>query len=217
MVRCLFLFCLLDDLVLGFCYSNLTREANGFELALTYHRCVTSEPTNQVCQSPQVLSLQDIYNGFQAGDAFCLPSVFLEQSRTAPEQHQKVKITRIRKMNQKDVSVLTELNNITNSKKLKLMRNIFIPGSPFKLLENVRHLKYNYWVEVCTQICSFPNKNAACCLCCFLYSDKSSSRKLGAYPTSQATFSPGIIYLLEDLQTQMPLAKKFKRNYDYVF
>ena len=49
MVRCLFLFCLLDDLVLGFCYSNLTREANGFELALTYHRCVTSEPTNQVC------------------------------------------------------------------------------------------------------------------------------------------------------------------------
>ena len=28
-----FFVCLLDDLILGFCYSNLTREAGGFELA----------------------------------------------------------------------------------------------------------------------------------------------------------------------------------------
>ena len=49
-----------------------------------------------------------------------------------------------------DDSVLTKQNNVTNAEKLKLMRNIFIPGSPFKLLENVRHLKYNCWVEVCT-------------------------------------------------------------------
>ena len=27
--------CLLDDLILGFCYSNLTQEADGFELAST--------------------------------------------------------------------------------------------------------------------------------------------------------------------------------------
>ena len=41
--------CLLDDLILGFCYTDLTREANAFELALTYYPCITSEPTNQVC------------------------------------------------------------------------------------------------------------------------------------------------------------------------
>ena len=35
--------CLLNDLILGFCYSNLTWEA-----CINYHPCITSEPTNQV-------------------------------------------------------------------------------------------------------------------------------------------------------------------------
>ena len=34
MMQCLFI-CLLDDLMLGFCSSNSTREAGGFELAST--------------------------------------------------------------------------------------------------------------------------------------------------------------------------------------
>ena len=39
-----------------------------------------------------------------------------------------------------DDSVLTKQSNVTNAEKLKLMRNIFIPGSPFQLSENVWHL-----------------------------------------------------------------------------
>lgn len=61
---------------------------------------------------------------------------------------------------------------------------------------------------------TFLPKNAACYLYCFLYSEKNSSRKVGAYPTPQATFSPRIIYLVEDLLIQMPLTKKSKQNYD---
>ena len=42
--------CLLDDLILDFCYSNLIRETGGCELASSdYHSCITSEPTNLVC------------------------------------------------------------------------------------------------------------------------------------------------------------------------
>ena len=33
MMQCLFV-CLLDELILGFCYSDLTLEIGGFELAL---------------------------------------------------------------------------------------------------------------------------------------------------------------------------------------
>ena len=36
-----------------------------------------------------------------------------------------------------DDIVLTKLNSLTNAERLKLMRNTFIPGSPFKLSENV--------------------------------------------------------------------------------
>ena len=46
-----------------------------------------------------------------------------------------------------DDSVLTKQNNVTNAEKLKLMRNIFIPGSPFQLSVNVKHLKCN-WFKV---------------------------------------------------------------------
>ena len=34
MMQCLFL-CLLDELILGFCYSNLTRETGGFKIEWT--------------------------------------------------------------------------------------------------------------------------------------------------------------------------------------
>ena len=44
MMWCYFFFlCLLDDLILDFCYSNLGRESGD------YHYCITSEPTNKVC------------------------------------------------------------------------------------------------------------------------------------------------------------------------
>ena len=41
--------CLLDELILGFCYSDLALETGRFELALSINPCITSEPTNQVC------------------------------------------------------------------------------------------------------------------------------------------------------------------------
>ena len=37
--------CLVDELILGFCYCDLTLETGGFQLASTYS--ITSEPTNQ--------------------------------------------------------------------------------------------------------------------------------------------------------------------------
>ena len=41
--------CLLDDLILGFCYSNLDMGNRWTRARIDYHPCVTSEPTNQVC------------------------------------------------------------------------------------------------------------------------------------------------------------------------
>ena len=43
------LVCLLDDLILGFCYSNLDTGNRWARTRIDYHPCITSEPTNQVC------------------------------------------------------------------------------------------------------------------------------------------------------------------------
>ena len=43
------LVCLLDDLILGFCYSNLDAGNRWTRTRINYHPCFTSEPTNQVC------------------------------------------------------------------------------------------------------------------------------------------------------------------------
>ena len=40
--------CLLDELILVFCYSDLTLETGGFALASTITLVLQSEPTNQV-------------------------------------------------------------------------------------------------------------------------------------------------------------------------
>ena len=40
--------CLLDDLILGFCYSNLDMGNLWTRARIDYHPCITSEPTNQV-------------------------------------------------------------------------------------------------------------------------------------------------------------------------
>ena len=45
---------LLDDLILGFCYSNLDKGNRWTQAHIDYHPCITSEPTNQVWWSPQV-------------------------------------------------------------------------------------------------------------------------------------------------------------------
>ena len=39
----------LDDLILGFCYSNLDTGNRWTRTCIDYHCCITSEPTNQVC------------------------------------------------------------------------------------------------------------------------------------------------------------------------
>ena len=41
--------CLLDEWILDFCYSNLTWETGGFELASNITLVITSKPTKQVC------------------------------------------------------------------------------------------------------------------------------------------------------------------------
>ena len=41
--------CLVDELILGFHYSNLTLKTGGFELPSTITLVFTSKPTNQVC------------------------------------------------------------------------------------------------------------------------------------------------------------------------
>ena len=43
------LVCLLDDLILGFCYSNLDTGNRWTQTRIDYHPCITSEATNQVC------------------------------------------------------------------------------------------------------------------------------------------------------------------------
>ena len=40
--------CLLDDLILGFCYSNLDMGNSWTRTHIDHHPCITSEPTNQV-------------------------------------------------------------------------------------------------------------------------------------------------------------------------
>ena len=43
------LVCLLDDLILGFCYSNPDTGSQWSRTCIDCHPCITSEPTNQVC------------------------------------------------------------------------------------------------------------------------------------------------------------------------
>ena len=43
------LVCLLDDLILGFCYSNLDTGSRWSRTRIDYQPCITSEPTSQVC------------------------------------------------------------------------------------------------------------------------------------------------------------------------
>ena len=46
--KLVFVCCLLNDLILGFCYSNLDTENRWTRTRNDYHPCITSEPTNQV-------------------------------------------------------------------------------------------------------------------------------------------------------------------------
>ena len=41
--------CLLDDLMQGFCYSNLKQKTDGLELTLTITLELQANPLNQVC------------------------------------------------------------------------------------------------------------------------------------------------------------------------
>ena len=41
--------CLLKDLMLGLCYSNLFTGNRWTRARIDYHPCITSEPTNQMC------------------------------------------------------------------------------------------------------------------------------------------------------------------------
>ena len=47
--------CLLDDLILGFCFSNLNTGNRETQTRIDYHPCIASKPTNQPTnQSPQI-------------------------------------------------------------------------------------------------------------------------------------------------------------------
>ena len=41
--------CLLDELILGFCFSDFDMRNRSISTRIDYHPCITSEPTNQVC------------------------------------------------------------------------------------------------------------------------------------------------------------------------
>ena len=41
--------CLLDELILGFCYSDFDIGNRWIWTPINYHPCISSEPTNQVC------------------------------------------------------------------------------------------------------------------------------------------------------------------------
>ena len=41
--------CLLDELILDFCYSDFDMENRWIWTRINYHPCITSEPTNKVC------------------------------------------------------------------------------------------------------------------------------------------------------------------------
>ena len=41
-------FCLLDELILGFCYNDFDMRNQWIWTRINYHPCITSEPTNQV-------------------------------------------------------------------------------------------------------------------------------------------------------------------------
>ena len=50
------LVCLLDDLILGFCYNYLNTGNQWIWTCNDYHLCITIEPTNQVCYSSTLTS-----------------------------------------------------------------------------------------------------------------------------------------------------------------
>ena len=50
------LVCLLDDLILGFCYNYLNTGNQWIWTRNDYHLCITIEPTNQVCYSSTLTS-----------------------------------------------------------------------------------------------------------------------------------------------------------------
>lgn len=43
----------------------------------------------------------------------------------------------------KDISTSTNLKNLTNAKKLKIFRSIFLPGKSFEFPGTVQHFKYD--------------------------------------------------------------------------
>ena len=48
-VKLVFFACLLNDLILGFCYNSLDTVNRWTRTRIDYYPCITSEPTNQVC------------------------------------------------------------------------------------------------------------------------------------------------------------------------
>ena len=47
--------CLLNDLILGFCYSNLDTGNRWTRTPIDSHPCITNKPTNQVCLSKNLI------------------------------------------------------------------------------------------------------------------------------------------------------------------
>ena len=46
----------------------------------------------------------------------------------------------------RDVSTLTKLNNLTNDKRLRLMRSVFVSSKSYVFSVTVQHFKYD-WLE----------------------------------------------------------------------
>ena len=66
-------------------------------------------------------------------------------------------------------------------------------------------------MEVYTRTCWFPIIDGACCLYCLMWSNKSSSRNVGAYPTLQVLWS---LWSFKRLAKTNSIDKKSMENRD---
>ena len=74
-----------------------------------------------------------------------------------------------------DVSTLTNLNNLNNDERLRLMRSAFLSSQSYVFPVTVQHFKYD-WLQQYPWLCYSPIEDGAYYFYCVLFTNKSSSR-----------------------------------------
>ena len=73
-----------------------------------------------------------------------------------------------------DVSTLTNLNNLNNDERLRLMRSAFLSSQSYVFPVTVQHFKYD-WLQQYPWLCYSPIEDGAYYFYCVLFTNKSSS------------------------------------------